>query len=152
MLTSVTDSMATMLLATMSLSFIVLCWGEHFLVKTKDPNITNNVHKKGHSKFALEHGEDYQSDYYGYADKDADYYVQDYRQGLDACQECNICKDKFACKKYPETPNLCCKEKCLRSEDCGKDCPVCDLVPIEKPHFKGSSRYGISVQHFCLRT
>ena len=88
-----------MLLVTLSLSFLVPCWCEHYLVKTREPNITNHAQNKAHNKYKPEHGGDYyESEYYG---------LEDYKE-KDSCELCKDCQDE----------HYKCNQPCGDSYDC----------------------------------
>ena len=113
-----------MLLVTLSLSFLCTGWGGHYLVKTREPNITNPVRNKGHNKDAQEHGEDYQSDYYGSGDYD-DYYDAGFGPNDKCGDVCNLCSGEKACLTKHPGSDKCCGVYCESSKECGNECPVC---------------------------
>merc|ERR1719153_585736 len=157
-----------MLLVILSFSFLVLGWGGHYLVQTKESNIANNAHKR-HNTTALEHGEDYESDTDegwvhlfsvgsdNYNDVYDYEYNYDYRkvtplnQGLDYCKDvCRRCEDLKECKEHTTEPNLknrCCGVPCNSHDQCSKECPNCQYASyVRYGHGEQPTKIGY---HIC---
>jgi len=148
-----------MLLATMSFSLLVLGWGGHYLVRTKEPNITNNVHKKGHNKYKPEHGKDYESDYYyGSGEYDTDYTDIISPTEMDACQLCDACEKEHGCLNNPNKNNLCCNQLCGWSGQCMQKklrpsqslCNKCLVYKYDRTTYEAEKRCVSPVFNFCF--
>ena len=113
-----------MLLVTLSLSFLVPCWCKHYLVKTREPNITNHVQNKAHDKYKPEHGGDYyESEYYG---------LEDYKE-KDSCDLCNECQHK----------HYKCNQPCVDSYDCDNSyCKYCNTYSYNPSTFEATNICG----------